>query len=165
MAPASAQESGLYADIGYQFAAIEEDEIQADVGVLTAHLGYNVNSVFAVEGEVGVGVRAEDIGIAMNTNAEIGVDHIFGVYARFQAPISETFKVFARAGLVNVQVGVQVGEESEEDFADRAENGAAYGLGAEYHFYRGNGFRLDYTRYEFGNLETDTLMIGYSRKF
>lgn len=45
------------------------------------------------------------------------------------------------------------------------ETGPSYGVGAEYYFTEHSGIRLDLTRYEFGDLDTTGLSLGYSHRF
>ena len=155
-APAIAQDTGWYGDIGYQFTSIDEDGVDADLGAITGHLGYNFTPNLAVEGELGFGVQDEDVG-----GADIGVSYLLGAYGRVEAPLGENLTVFARAGIVNLELEA----EGAGVTASESETGAGYGIGGEFHFDGVNGIRADYTRYDIEDLEADAFMIGYSRKF
>lgn len=160
-APAVAQSSGWYGDVGYQFFEVDESGVEADLGNITGHVGYNITPNLAVEGEAGFGVKDEDVTVA-GTTAEVGLNYLVGAYGRVQAPISPNLTVFARAGLVNAELEADGGAIGS--FSD-SETGAGYGVGGEFSFDGVNGIRADYTRYDIEDLEADAFMVAYSRKF
>ncbi len=159
-APAFAQDSGWYGDVGYQFHAIDDDGTDADIGTITGHVGYNFTPNLAAEGELGFGVTDEEVNV-LGTNVDLGVNYLVGAYGRVQAPLSENLTVFARAGFVQIEVEADAPGASASD----SETGAGYGVGGEFHFDGQNGIRADYTRYDIEDLEVDSFLIGYSRKF
>lgn len=159
-APAFAQDSGWYGDVGYQHHSVSEDDVDGNVGTITAHAGYNFTPNLAVEGELGFGIVDEEVNV-LGTNVDIGVNYLAGLYGRVQAPVSENVTLFARAGFVQLELEA----EGAGATASESETGAGYGVGGEYHFDGVNGVRVDYTRYDIEDLETDAFYIGYTRKF
>lgn len=158
--PALAQENSWYGDIGYQFHSIDEDGADADIGTITGHVGYNFTPNLAAEGELGFGINDDEINV-LGTGVDLGVNYLVGAYGRVQGSLGENFTVFARAGIVQIEVEA----EGPGASASESETGAGYGVGGEYHFDGKNGIRADYTRYDVEDLEVDSFLIGYSRKF
>lgn len=157
LSPAAiAQDSGWYGDAGYQHHTVDQNGVDADIGTITGHVGYNFTPNLAAEGELGFGVVDEEI-----AGADLGVSYLAGAYGRVQAPLGENLTVFARAGVVQVELDAEAAGQSASD----SETGAGYGVGGEYHLDGVNGIRADYTRYDIEDLEVDAFYIGYSRKF
>jgi len=155
-APAFAQDSGWYGDIGYQHHSIDGSGVDADIGAITAHAGYNFTPNLAAEGELGFGIADETV-----AGVDIGLSHLVGAYGRVQAPLSENLTIFARAGFVQAELEAEAAGVSVSD----TETGAGYGIGGEFRFDGQNGVRVDYTRYDIEDLEADAFYIGYTRKF
>ena len=155
-APSVAQDSSWYGDIGYQHHSIDEDGIDAGLGTVTAHAGYKFTRNISVEGELGFGIVDDEI-----DGADLNVSYLVGAYGRVEAPLSEKFSVFARAGIVQLELDVDAAGTS----ASESETGAGYGVGGEYRIDGVNGIRADYTRYDIDELDVDAFYIGYSRKF
>lgn len=154
--PSLADESNWYGDIGYQHHSADEDGIDADLGTVTAHAGYKFTPNLSVEGELGFGIVDEEI-----DGADLSVSYLVGAYGRVEAPIGENLSIFARAGVVQLELDAAAAGTS----ASESETGAGYGIGGEFHFDGANGIRADYTRYDIDSLEVDAFYIGYSRKF
>ena len=159
-APAVAQDSGWYGDVGYQHMAIDQDGIDADLGSIAGHIGYGITPNLAVEGELGFGVKDEEV-TSLGTSVDVKLNYLVGAYGRVQAPLGENFTVFARAGVVNAEIEASAAGVSASD----SETGAGYGVGGEFHFDGQNGIRADYTRYDIEDLEADAFLIAYTRKF
>lgn len=158
--PAIGQDIGWYGDIGYQLHSIDQNGVDADIGTITGHVGYEFTPNLAVEGELGFGVQDDEVSTIAGP-ADLSVNYLYGAYGRVQAPLSPNLTVFARAGVVTTELEV----ESVAGSASDSETGAGYGVGGEYHFDGLNGIRADYTRYDIEDLEADAFLIGYSRKF
>ncbi|MEO0465904.1 MAG: porin family protein [Pseudomonadota bacterium] len=163
-APALAEDTGFYGDVGYQFINIDEDGVEADLGSIVAHGGYKFSEFLAAEGELAFGIRDEDVAVG-GTDVSVGLNYLVGAYGRVQAPLGEGFTVFARAGLVNAEVEAEATGGGVTVSESDSETGAGYGVGGEYHFNGVNGIRVDYTRYDIEDLEADAFTIAYSRKF
>ncbi|MFN3559684.1 MAG: porin family protein [Brevundimonas sp.] len=157
---ASAQdEPRLYGSLGY--SAI--DTGQADLGSITARVGYKFLPYLGVEGEAGIGVKDEgyDVSIGGSSGA-IELKQDFAAYAVAFLPLGENFEVFARAGYGSTAIeatsaGVTVQGDGES---------FNYGLGATA-FFRNDGVRVDWTRRDFTDDagEADVWSVSYVRRF
>lgn len=166
-APAFA-DAGFYADAGYQFFSAElndaGDDAQ-DVGVLVAHVGYDLGNFLGIEAEGGIGVQDAEDTIA-GVEVEGGVNYSLGFFGRANVPVGRSIRLYGRAGYVSTEL------ESTADFAGASMtesetfSGFAYGVGGE--IFRGNGgglgLRADYTRYEFDDGSADAIMLALSFK-
>lgn len=156
--PAMAE--GWYADAGYQFIAVDEDGIDADLGVINGHLGYNFNEYFSLEGEAGIGVQDETFTV-LGTDFDVSINHIVGAYLRGEMPVSERATLFARAGAVNAELKIEAGGFSDSG----SDTGIGYGAGGEFMIGPEFGLRGEYTRYDIEDLEADAFSIAAVWKF
>ncbi|MEM9740427.1 MAG: porin family protein [Pseudomonadota bacterium] len=162
---AGAQSGSFYGDIGYTFQSIDtgiEGVDDIDIGAITGHGGYQFTPNLAAEGEISVGVQDEDFDLGAGAEGSVSLNYLLGAYGRVQGNLTPQLQVFARAGIVNAELEAEAdGLGSESD----SETGAGYGVGAEYMFDAVNGVRVDYTRYDIEDLESDAFTIAYKRKF
>lgn len=143
--PAAAQtwDSGqVYGGLGYTQYSFDDE----DVGAATARLGYRFHPNFAVEGEAATGVSDDD-------NAEL--DNAWGIYGVGILPVSERFDVFGRVGYQQVEASRDIGPDIENE-------GAGYGVGANFRVTDRFGVRADYTRLDGGDDGEDADAIGVS---
>ncbi|MEZ5936716.1 MAG: outer membrane beta-barrel protein [Hyphomonadaceae bacterium] len=141
-APAVAQESNVYVNGGY--TAFDGDG-GADLGAITGRAGVGFGQYFAVEGEASFGVK-DDGGLDLDN--ELG---LFGVGV---LPINERVNLFARAGWARIETS----PGGDED-------GAAYGVGANFFFTDHDGIRLDATRHDYDAGNVDAYSVSYVRRF
>lgn len=147
-APALAQAQSVYANIGY--TSVDVDPVT--LGAIQGRLGVRVNNHFAVEGEAAFGVADDDIG-----GIDVSLDNEFGAFLVLLAPVGENTDLFARAGFASAEVDAgALGSVSDD--------GAAYGVGVQHFFTDNDGFRFDYTRFDFGG-DADAWGVSYVRKF
>ncbi|MEL7232581.1 MAG: porin family protein [Pseudomonadota bacterium] len=160
LAATPAVAEGFYADGGYTFTSIDlEDEgtsFDVDLGSITARGGYDFTENLGVELEGSFGVADEDI-----AGASVELSYLVGAYGKVQAPLGETFNVFARAGVVNAELEVSGGGISET-FSD---TGYGLGLGATLDVAENLYVRGDYTRLDIEDLEADTFTISLGFRF
>ncbi len=157
----SAFAEGWYADGGYTFIGIDTDVADVDLGAITAHGGFDFNENFGIEGEAAFGVADEDFSDGINS-ASIDLSYLVGVYGKVQMPVGENVNLFARAGLVNAELDVEVtglGTTSESD------TGAGFGVGGTFAFSERMFVRGDYTRYDIEDLEADAFTVALGAKF
>ncbi|MEM5518781.1 porin family protein [Henriciella sp. AS95] len=151
---------GWYADAGYQFISIDEDGVDADLGAITGHLGYNFNEYVSVEGEAGVGVQDETIDTFVG-DVDVELNYVVGAYLRGELPISDRATLFARAGAVNAEIEVSIAGFNDSG----SDTGIGYGAGGEFMVGPDFGFRGEYTRYDIEDLEADAFTIAAVWKF
>ena len=99
-APASAQQEGPCAGVGYpQF-----DSEDADVGAVSGRLGYRFHPNFGVEGEAGFGVKDDEIG-----PVTVELDHTVAGYGIGFLPLTERADLFARVGYHSTEISGSAG--------------------------------------------------------
>ncbi len=142
VAPAQAQETGLYVNGGVTHFSADT----VDLAGITGRVGYNFTPYVGVEGEATVGV-IDDGNVELDKEAAL-----FGV-ARW--PVGERIDLFARAGVSHVDV---TGGEDE---------GFAFGLGGNYWFTPVDGIRADITRHNVDDAggDVDAFSVSYARRF
>ena len=165
----SAAAQGFYADAGYQMIDIKADlgagqEAELDLGALIGHVGYDFNNWFALEGEAAVGISDETDSVA-GISATVEVNYLIGVYARANANLTENFSVYARAGIVNAEIGADVTGFGFSVSDSDSETAAAFGAGAEFMFTSTVGVRGDYTNYDFEDADTNAYTLAAVFKF
>lgn len=158
-AVASAQDAPrAYGTLGYT----RLDTEQADLGAVTARLGYKFHQNFGLEGEAGIGVEDEDIEVSINGSGVIELKHDVAAYAVAFLPLGDRFEAFARIGYGTSKIeasvpGVTVRDEGES---------FNYGVGASAFLTAHDGLRADWTRRDFQDGgEADTWSLSYIRRF
>ncbi|MFZ5670094.1 MAG: outer membrane beta-barrel protein [Pseudomonadota bacterium] len=147
-APALAQAQSVYGNLGY--ASVDVDPVS--LGAVQGRLGVRVNDNFAVEGEAAFGVAGDDI-----AGVDVDLDNEFGAFLVVLAPVGENTDIFARAGFASAEVDAgPLGSTSDD--------GGAYGVGIQHFFGENDGFRFDYTHYEFGG-DADSWAIAWVHRF
>ncbi len=163
VSPAALAE-GWYADGGYTHVTTDVDtgagSADIDLGAISGRVGYDINPNFAVEGELAVGVNDESATQGAVT-ASLGLNYLVGAYGKAQIPVAENINLFARVGYGSAEVEVSVPTVSFADDAD----GFAWGVGGEMFFDGRNGFRIEYTQFDFDNTDADVFGVFYVRRF
>ena len=93
------------------------------------------------------------------------VDYSVAGFAVARWPVSDKFQLFARGGIHNTQVTVDVVNDIGDitSSINLTETGFAVGAGTQFNFDKKNAIRADYTYLDGTNGET--LSLGYIRKF
>ena len=161
-APAIAQAqdaSGVYGSVGYSHHKADD----LSVGAIQGRLGARFNNYIGVEGELGFGVKGDEVAVAPGVNADVELEHQAAVYGVGFLPLSPNTDLFARVGY-----GTTEGKVSAPGVSASAEGESwNYGVGVQHFFDGANGVRLDYTRHEFEDDagESDVWSVGYVRRF
>jgi outer membrane immunogenic protein len=149
-----------YGSIGY--SAVETD--QADLGAVTARLGYKFLPWIGVEGEAGIGVKSEGYDVSIGgSSGDIELKHDAAAYAVGFLPFGENFEVFARVGYGTTAVEATSGGVTVRGDGDSFN----YGVGGTA-FFRNDGVRVDWTRRDFTDDnagEADVWSVSYVRRF
>lgn len=164
---AQAQDSGAYGGLGVSaYVTNPDNAFDTELFAVEAKLGYNFNKYFGVEaqGSLGLNTDSNEVGntLAGPVSLETKVDYSVAAFAVGRLPITEKFEVFARGGIHNTQVGVDVINGPITTLSE-TETGFSVGAGAQYNFDKKNAIRADYTYLDGSNAET--LSLGYVRKF
>lgn len=137
-----------YGNLGYT-----HHDGDASLGTVDARVGALLTPHFGLEGEFGVGVNDDTVG-----GFKVDAKSTAGIYAIGVLPVSDKFDVFARIGYGQDRIKVQGLGSSNQD-------GARYGVGAQYLFDGKNGVRADYTRHDNDDFDSNSWSIAYVRKF
>ncbi|WP_312165441.1 porin family protein [Phenylobacterium sp.] len=157
---ASAQSSGVtgYGSLGYSHHSMDD----VDVGAIQGRLGARFNPYLGVEGELGFGVKKDDVGVA-GVDAKVELQNSAAIYGVGFLPVAPNADLYARVGYGKSEVKVSApGVVAKGDG-----NSWNYGVGGQYFFDDNNGVRADYTRHDFEDDagEADVWSLGYVRKF
>ena len=157
---AGAQDSGVtgYGSVGYSHHDLEG----ADVGAIQGRLGARFNPYLGVEGELGFGVRKDDIDIA-GVKGKAELKNQMAIYGVGFLPVAPNADLFARIGYGKTEGKVSVPGASAK--ADG--NSWNYGVGGQYFFDDNNGVRADYPYHDFDDDggKANVWSVGYVRKF
>lgn len=159
----SAMAEGFYADGGYSFIGISEDDIEADIGAFVAHAGYKFTDVFSVEGELGFGVADEEVSVS-DVDVDLGLNYLAGIFARGDFAVTENVDLFARVGLVQAELEAEASAQNVTISESDSESGFALGLGGQANLTNNVFLRGEYTRYDIEDLEADafTIAVGFT---
>ncbi|QNL19446.1 porin family protein [Hyphobacterium sp. CCMP332] len=146
--------------IGYSTVNVTDSTASVDVGAVTLRGDYQFTRHFGFEGQVDFGVSDDTI-IVANTPVDVELNYAISGFVIARAPVSENANLFARVGYATADVGASVPGVSITDSLD----GFGFGVGGEYFFDARNGFRVDYTNYDFGNSDANVYGITYVRRF
>lgn len=147
-----------YATLGY--TGLDTD--LAELGAVTARLGYKFHPNFGLEGEAGIGVEDEDIEVSINGSGVIELKHDVAAYAVAFLPLGERFEAFARIGYGTSKIEASVSGVTVRDEGESFN----YGVGASAFLTTHDGLRADWTRRDFQDGgEADTWSVSYIRRF
>ncbi|KRB40012.1 MAG: porin family protein [Pseudomonadota bacterium] len=159
-AMANAQDTSVtgYGSLGYSHHDMEG----ADVGAIQGRLGARFGQYLGVEGELGFGVKKDDVSIA-GVDGKAKLKHQAAIYGVGFLPVAPNADLYARIGYGTTEGKVTVPGASASVDGDSWN----YGVGGQYFFEGGNGVRADYTRHDFtdGGGEANVWSVGYVRKF
>ncbi len=155
--------------IGYTHLNAGEDEFEAELGAVTARVGYRFSEYVGAEAEGSVGVDDQEYrGTFGGTayNASVGLNYQTAAYAKALFPVSPNVDVFGRVGVGYAEFDA---EASVAGVRDRVTDGGSFlaaGAGGQAFIDGVNGFRAEYTRWE-GEDDTsvNTASLSYVRKF
>lgn len=160
-AAASAQStSGIsgYGSVGYSYHDMDD----VNLGTIQGRLGARFNPYLGVEGEIGLGVKRDDVSVG-DLDGKAKLKHTAAIYGVGFLPISPNADLYARVGYGTSEGKVTIPGDVIKVDGDSWN----YGVGGQYFFDGQNGVRADYTRYDYrddaGN--ADVWSVGYVRKF
>ena len=159
-AVAAAQDTAVtgYGSVGYS----HHDLDGADVGAIQGRVGARFNPYLGVEGELGFGVKKDDVSIG-GVNGKAQLKNSAAIYGVGFLPVAPNADLYARVGY-----GKSEGKVSVPGAIAKADgNSWNYGVGGQYFLDDKNGVRADYTRHDFEDDagKADVWSVGYVRKF
>ena len=151
---------------GYKYGnlGVVAYDLDSDIYGIQGRLGYQSANYFGAEVEGSFGVLSDTETVGAN-ELKAGVNYSVGAFVRGVLPLGERINVFARGGYHATEVDGSVNDGVTTVSVSDTADGFAYGAGAEYALTRRDSLRLDYTRYDLGPGETDSVSLAYARKF
>lgn len=133
----------------------------ADTGAIQGRLGAKFTPNFGVEAEVAGGVDGDTVYTATGP-AKVKMEHQVAGYAVGYLPVTSNLDLLGRVGYGTTKFKGPAGSAF-----DGGQDSWNYGVGAEYRFDDKNGLRADWTRSDYtkGDLSSDTVSLGYVRRF
>ncbi len=177
---------GPYISAGYNYLDFDEKlGGSAVVHGVTARGGWRFARYFAVEGDITFGI--DDGGFDFNSSEEeldfddnndsdfddliagpgdLGLDYMIGGYGRFILPLSDRFEVSARGGYAFAEIDSTVTTFGGNELVfGGSDDGFALGASASYALTESMSIRADYTHYEFGNANAESLGVNLQIQF
>lgn len=157
---------GLRGQRGYKYGTlgVVNYDTDADLYGLQGRIGVQTSKFLGAEAEGSIGLISDKqtLGTAeLKTN----VDYSLAAFARGVLPVSPRLNLFGRAGYHVTEIGGDLTDALGTTSASLTTDGFAYGAGAEFAVNPRDAIRLDYTRYDLGPGDTDSLAVSYARKF
>jgi opacity protein-like surface antigen len=119
--------SGFYGEVGYTSVQYKGSGVKADMGMLGATLGYEINSYLAVEGMYATGISGDTVKI-LNVDVNFDIDHNYGVFLKPKYAVSKDLELFAKLGWNELKGTLSAVGRS----ASSSDDSFAYGIGAKY---------------------------------
>tara|TARA_Y100000052_G_scaffold27558_1_gene36312 strand:+ start:5670 stop:6323 length:654 start_codon:yes stop_codon:yes gene_type:complete len=187
-AQTASEDTGFYAEGGYQYLDIKPDgaEQGVDTNGIAARTGYKFNNIFSIEGELASGVddgefdynvdeddfnlddnNDGDFNDTINAAGDIEMNYLVGLYGKAEVPVTDRLNAYARAGYAYIDVDAQVQTPGGTTLAtiSDSEDGPAVGAGVTYDVTDNWYLKGDYTYYSFEDTDTDGVMLGAGYKF
>lgn len=179
----AAEDTGLYIQGGYTYLQMEPEGADdgVDTNAITARLGYQFTPMFSIEGEVSSGIddgefdyNSDEDDVDLDEDGDldgatafgdIGLNYLFGAYARASLPVTERLDVFAKAGwsYIDVDVNAEFPNGDQATLGQDNDDGLSLGAGASFDITESLELRADYTWYDFDSVDTNagTVTLGY----
>lgn len=131
--------------------------------------GYKITDYLSVETELMTGIDDQTVegefaflpGPDNTFVQDVTLEASFGVYAKVDLPVTERLTPYFRVGYVNLSFDYEeMGIGSQE-----LDNGPAIGIGTTFNLNDTFYVRGDYTRFDAGAIEADSLTLGVGLKF
>lgn len=135
----------------------------ADTGAIQGRMGAKITPNFGVEGELAGGVDGDKVYVP-GGSANVKMEHQAAAYAVGYLPVTPNLDILGRVGYGTTKFST--GNPAATQFNGSRESWN-YGVGAEYKFDDKNGLRADWTKSDYtkSNLDSDTVSVGYVRRF
>lgn len=144
LAPASADQSEFFAELGYARYGIDVSDQDYDPGANQLRGGYMFSPHLGIELEAAVGANDGSLSSG-GTRISVEIDQAIAAYFVGRWPITERVELIGRAGYQKLDVSVageQTGQATVRQSGDG--EGVVFGGGLEYQFGT-YGVRADYT--------------------
>ncbi len=178
-----AEDTGLYLQGGYTYLQMKPNGADdgVDTNAITARLGYQFTPMFSIEAEASSGVddgefdyNDDEDSIDLDGDGDldgatafgdIGLNYLFGAYARASIPVTDRLDVFAKAGYayIDVDVNAEFPNGNQVLIDQDSDDGLSAGAGVTFDLTESWEVRADYTWYGFDDVDTNagTVTVGY----
>lgn len=144
---------GVYSFVDYKESGLPALKPKA----VALQVGWQYNRNLAFEARLGTGAGSDDY-----LGVDVKVDSYFSALVRGVAPVSDSFNVYAVAGVTNGKLKAS----GYGVTASSSESKASYAVGAELLFAKRSGIAVEWGRFLSGNGYTaDALSLGYRYRF
>lgn len=150
---------GFYVGGGYSDVTLDDNDLgkDADVGVLFARGGYQINQNIAVEARLGTGVQDDRV-----YGAKVEIEDTYGAYVKAGLPTTVGLYPYALLGVTHSKVKVS-GSGVHDSSSD---SDLSYGLGVDYWFNNQVSAGLEWAKwYDKDGLDIDGISLGLNLKF
>ncbi len=154
-APAMAETSGFYGNLGYTHVMLSD----GNLGAIGGRVGYTLNDSFAIEGEANFGI-SDDVIMESGFGVTVELKHEVGAFAVGKLPVSESFEFLGRIGVVSAELEASLLSAS----ASGSDTAVAYGVAGQYNFNESHGVRVGATGYGFDGIDA-AIDVSYVVRF
>lgn len=185
---AQTEPGGLYVQGGYSWLNFEAEDTgyEVDTDAITARIGLQLNSNFAIEADLSAGIDDGDFDFdsseddlafddnndgdftdIINLSGDLGLDFMAAAYGRYILPISDKFELSARVGYAYAQVNANAVTPGGTTItlAEDAEDGWTAGAGLTFDLTESLELRADYTWYGLDAVDVTGATVALGIKF
>lgn len=148
--------------VGYSNYAIDDSELDGNIGAITGRIGAKFTPNLGVELEGAFGVNDETVDV-MGYDVKLELSHALGVYFVGSVPVNDSFELFGRVGASTAEIEAEVPALANIQI-EADGSGFEIGGGGQYFFGGGNhGVRAEYTYSD--TISSHVFSIGYAFRF
>jgi outer membrane immunogenic protein len=153
-----------YVDLGYSYAAYDPNlGASASLSMLDGRLGAKVGKYVGAEGEFGFGINTDNFAGAYDGKLKT----TYAGYLVGYLPLAQNAEFFGRVGYGHSNAKIHDLSTSPATEINTGENSWNFGAGFQYFLTANDGFRAEYTRYDFRHDagQANVFGISYVRRF
>ena len=139
-------EEKAYAEFGVIALRTEASGFSANNAVGLLRVGYNFDKNFSGEVVAGGGIN-DASGYYGSTYLTFKVNTVYGAYLKAKAEVSPDLEIFARLGVLHVDVTATASNAYAAAWANAYDNSVSFGAGAQYNFTKTVYGQVDYMSY------------------
>ncbi len=140
------EEKPSYEILQYVGLDIDDGADEYSTPALMLSLGTRFNSIFAIEGRVGIGVGDDSINSAGEEIATLEIDSYYGVFVRLGVPKMGWFYPYIIAGYGIMDIGTDIGDGIDADVSISGSS-VATGIGINFNFSDSFSGNIEYMNY------------------
>lgn len=154
--------AGVTGSLGYSNYAIDDADLDGNLGAITGRIGTMFSPNFGAELEASIGVSDETVDV-LGYDVDLSLSHSVGVFLVGAVPVNDSFDLFGRVGASTAEVEAEVPSISGLS-VDASGSGFEIGGGGRYFFGGGNhGLRAEYTYSD--TISSHVFSVGYAFRF